>query len=93
MKQKFYIHVFVSGKNIYPGATDTIGCCEINRGWELTDTDITVRSVLDKMRYRWTFAPGNRFYIVENHGQCQEPNGNIIWRNEDGAFGDEKAVA
>ena len=96
MKSKYFLHVFISGKNISYGQSpplpDAIGCFEI-RSWAMTPEGFETNSASSNpygFYCKFTFAKGNRFYIVENHGQCQEPNGDIIWRNEDGAQGDDK---
>ena len=95
---KFFFHAFVSGKNIARDPCDTIpykdsiGVVEI-RSWAIDSSGIKTNSESSHPRgfdCRFDFAKGNRFYIVENNGQCQEPNGDIIWRNEDGAQGDDK---
>ena len=94
---KFFMHAFIKGTNIdpYTPAPDAIGCYEIDK-WEIFPMGIKVRIPDAWPREFWlfnTFLSGNRFYIVENTGKCQEPNGSIIWRNEDGNSGDEKAAA
>ena len=94
---KYFMHAFVSGKSRkeYDGVfdcPDTIGAIEID-SWKILENSIRTHSKSDHPKgidCLFFFAPGNRFYIVENRGQCQEPNGDIIWRNEDGAQGDEK---
>ncbi len=93
---KFFLHAFIAGKNCGEDYADSIGVVQIDE-WEVKQIGIEVRTTKDQrgpsQRCWWTFAPGNRFYIVENHGQYWEPNGDIIWRNEDGAQGDEKVAA
>ncbi len=96
MSKKF-IHTFIKGYTTPDGAVvpDTIGCIPII-SWKFLDGGIETLTPSDHprgIRSFFKFALGNRFYIVENHGQCWEPNGDIIWRNEDGAAGDEKAAA
>lgn len=98
MMSKYFFHAFVSGKSFDRppdppyGRRDTIGCLEI-RKWVIAPNGVRTNSASDRPEgfdCWFDFAKGNRFYIVENHGQCQEPNGEIIWRNEDGAQGDDK---
>ena len=70
--------------------------------WEIGEDHITTTTYADDgvrlgngkrgYRHRLTFGQGHRFYIVENHGQVMEPNGYIIWKNVDGASGDEKVA-
>lgn len=93
---KYFFHGFFKGYTTPEDGKviDAIGCFEVLE-WEILETGIKVKAASDNPRGYWMFNPfgfGNRFYIVENHGQCQEPNGDIIWRNENGAFGDEKAA-
>ncbi len=95
MTSKYFFHAFIAGRNVddkIPNCPDAIGVHECD-SWEITEKDITTHQPIVNYprghRHRFTFAEGNRFYLVENHGQCQEPNGDIIWRNEDGNQGNE----
>lgn len=94
---KYFLHVFIKGYVTLEGGVipDSIAAYEIH-SWEIEHNGILTHTKNDHPRgfkTRMLFAPGNRLYIVENHGQCMEPNGDIIWRNEDGNAGDEKAAA
>jgi hypothetical protein len=91
---RYFFHCFIKGCVTPDGwrEDDIVGCLEVKR-WEIFKDHIAVDSPDDPrwFRFRYALAPGNRLYILENHGQSQEPNGDIIWRCEDGALGDEEA--
>jgi hypothetical protein len=94
---KYFMHGFILGKNVDPHhgtVPDKPFCFEIH-SWRIESGGIRTHTKTDRPRGTdcwFTFARGNRYYIVENYGQCQEPNGDLIWRNEDGTQGDEKAA-
>ena len=78
---KYFLHVFLNGRqggNKVPHCNDEISVSEI-KGIEFIDGGL-ITTCIDNQKYFWEFAPGNRFYILMNDGQCQEPNGNIVWR-------------
>lgn len=109
MTSKYFFHAFIKGLNTEEGVqlADTVGAFEVH-SWQIGEaaqlgcsmagsgTGIRTQTKTDHPRgiaIWFSFGPGNRFYIVENHGQCQEPNGDIIWRNEDGTQGNDKELA
>ncbi len=92
---KYFLHCFLSQPDSPEPIGDVVGACEIT-AWEISHDSITVtipRKGDRPERHCMSLRPGNRLYILENHGQCERPNGDIIWRNVDGAQGDERIAA
>jgi hypothetical protein len=83
MAMKYFIHCYRAPQP-HPDfgmIPESVACMEIIKwGIEPNALRLTVPLSSDKTTLVLeSLHPGNRFYIVENHGQCWEPNGDIIW--------------
>lgn len=92
---RYFLHVYIAPCTehgiSYP---DAVAAVPIQK-WSIHGPGLRVEIDVGGKRpqvHFYSFNEGCRYFIVENHGQCWEPNGDIIWRWT-GDLGDEKAAA